>query len=187
MNALSSRDQTDVTGEQKSKWDIPAKLIVLSPLSFIYLYIQLRKRKYKVFAILYAIPLFLFFSMLLLSPTVNHEGFTAVMVMTGISCFFSSLISFFHISRVKNEFGEEINKAASKREVELVKKYFSDDKEIIRTWLISPFISHYKDEQLGRNWYITINSLLAFLVFFFFTHPYYYFFPGNEYTVQGVL
>lgn len=88
MNALSSRDQTDVTGEQKSKWDIPAKLLVLSPLSFIYLNIQLRKRKYKVFAILYAIPLFLFFSMLLLSPTVNHEGFTAVMVMTGISCFF---------------------------------------------------------------------------------------------------
>lgn len=72
-----------------------------------------------------------------------------------------------------------------------LKSIFADDEEIIRNWLMSAKTSHYKDKRLGRIWYITINSLLAFLVFFFFTHPYYYFFlamntRSKEYFKIGI-
>ncbi|WP_078595346.1 hypothetical protein [Evansella clarkii] len=173
MNTGLLREENKTLSSEYKRWTIPALLLFFNPLTFMYLGVQLKKKRFMFYALFYSIPLFLF-------PVFFINGALAgqmqpVIILLIITCLLSTFIALIHTFSLKRKYSKLLKQTIHHRRVEMIKNIYSKDESVIRSWLDRSRPSYFADEKAGDRWYKMIVLALSIAAFIPFLFAFYYF------------
>jgi hypothetical protein len=166
------REENKTLSSENKRWTIPALLLFFNPLSFLYIGIQLKKKRFILYAVFYSIPLFLF-SLFMINGLLSGQ-MPPVILLIMVACLLSTLLALLHTFALKSKYSDLLAQTVHHRRVEMIKNIYSKDETVIRSWLDRSRPSYFADEKAGDRWYKMIVLALSIAAFIPFLFAFYY-------------